>query len=275
MMITAIVAAVVAVLAHTAPFPFLLDALASDRVMWSAPRSIGDPVIYLTYDDGPNPTATPALLDVLAREGARATFFLIDRHVTEETSPIVRRMFDEGHGVALHSHTRRPVWSSPSTVAEMIEHAAAHIEALAGRRPCRAFRPHAGWRSATLLAGLARVDYQLVGWGWNAWDWNWFRRRTADSVVQRILGRAHDGLIVVIHDGHHVDPRADRSYAVEATAALVPALRERGFRFGTICDVLDTAERPRRLEGRNAVRPGQGRPPIKTSAPPEAGQSRQ
>lgn len=239
MIIVAAVAALVAVLAHTAPFPFLLDALAADRVLWRAPGSSGDPVIYLTYDDGPNPAATPALLDVLAREDARATFFLIDRHVTTETAPLVRRMFEEGHGVALHSHTRRPVWSSPSAVAAMIENAASRVEEAAGQRPCRAFRPHAGWRSLTLLAGLARVDYQLVGWGWNAWDWNWGRRRTADSVARRILGRAHDGLIVVIHDGHHVDPRADRAYAVEATAALVPALRARGFRFGTICDVLD------------------------------------
>jgi peptidoglycan/xylan/chitin deacetylase (PgdA/CDA1 family) len=227
-------------LAHTAPFPFLLDALAPGRVIWQMPPA-ATPTIYLTFDDGPNPAVTPALLDVLAREEARATFFVIDDHVTPETAPIVRRMFDEGHGVALHSNERWLMLRSPPAVAARLGAAAEHIERLAGRRPCRAFRPHAGWRSAALMAGLARVDHQLVGWGWNAWDWNWFRRRTASAVAGRVASRARDGLIVVIHDGHHADPRADRRYAVEATAVLVPILRAKGFAFGTVCE---------RIEGR-------------------------
>lgn len=229
-------------LAHTAPFPFLLDALAPGRVTWHMPPS-ATPTVYLTFDDGPNPTATPALLDVLAREDVRATFFVIDDHVTTETAPLVRRMFDEGHGVALHSNERWLMLRSPAAVAARLLAAADRIERLAGRRPCRAFRPHAGWRSATLLAGLARIDHQLVGWGWNAWDWNWFRRRTARAIVSRVAARARDGLIVVIHDGHHADPLADRRYAVEATADLVPALRAKGFGFGSVCDRVEAGGR--------------------------------
>jgi peptidoglycan/xylan/chitin deacetylase (PgdA/CDA1 family) len=93
-------------LAHTMPAPFILDVLAGDRALWHMPR--GDPpTIYLTYDDGPNPSTTPDLLDVLAREGIHATFFVIDRHVTQDTAPIVRRMFAEGHAVALHSANKK------------------------------------------------------------------------------------------------------------------------------------------------------------------------
>ena len=66
-------------LSHIAPFPFLLDALTPVPSRWSMPAVDGVPTIYLTYDDGPNPTATPDLLDVLAREGAVATFFVLDR----------------------------------------------------------------------------------------------------------------------------------------------------------------------------------------------------
>jgi peptidoglycan/xylan/chitin deacetylase (PgdA/CDA1 family) len=227
-----------ATLAHTAPFPFLLDAAAPAHVMWRAPRSLTEPTIYLTFDDGPNPTATPALLDVLQREGVAATFFVIDRHVTPETAPILRRIAAEGHALALHTHTRRLMWRSPAAMAQWIGETAARLEHTAGARPCPAFRPHGGWRSVTMLAGVARAGYRLVGWGWNAWDWNWFRRRTADAVVGRILARAHDGLIVVIHDGHHENPRAERGYAVEATARLIPALRARGFAFATICDAI-------------------------------------
>ena len=69
------------VLAHTAPFPFILDWTHPQTAVWAMPRA-SEPTVYLTFDDGPNPTATPLLLDVLAREHARATFFVIDRHLT-------------------------------------------------------------------------------------------------------------------------------------------------------------------------------------------------
>ena len=72
------------------------------------PRT-GNPTVYLTFDDGPNPSTTPDLLDALAAEGEHATFFIIDDHLNEQTAPIVRRAFAEGHAVALHSATRRPM----------------------------------------------------------------------------------------------------------------------------------------------------------------------
>jgi peptidoglycan/xylan/chitin deacetylase (PgdA/CDA1 family) len=222
-------------LAHTAPAPFVLDRMAGDRSVWHMPRN-APPTIYLTYDDGPNPTTTPDLLDVLRREGTPATFFLIDRHVTEETAPIIRRMFAEGHAVALHSATRRYMLLSPSELAKTLLGAADRIELLAGTRPCRAFRPHAGWRGGEMYAGLGEIDYKLVGWGWMLWDFNWFRRRTADSTVARVAARASAGDIVVMHDGDESAPRRDQRQTVDATARLIPDLRARGFRFGRVCE---------------------------------------
>ena len=227
-------------LAHTAPAPFLFDAFAGSRAVWHMSR--GDPpTIYLTFDDGPNPTTTPDLLDLLAREGVHATFFLIDRHITEATAPLVRRMFTDGHAVALHSHTRAYMWMTPETFASTILHAADHIEQVSGHRPCRAFRPHAGWRSASMYSGLKQIDHALVGWGWMLWDWNWFRRRTTESVVRRLRDRVRAGDIVVMHDGDESAPFADQRHTVDATARLIPELRQRGFEFGTICQPLESA----------------------------------
>jgi peptidoglycan-N-acetylglucosamine deacetylase len=222
-------------LAHTAPAPFLFDAIAGDRAVWHMPKRT-PPTIYLTFDDGPNPTTTPDLLDVLARAGVRATFFLIDRHITEQTAPLVGRMFYEGHAVALHSHTRANMLMSRDTFARTLRSAADHIEQVSGRRPCAAFRPHAGWRTWQMYAGLKQIDYRLVGWSWMLWDWNWFRARTADSVVKRIEPRVSNGDIVVMHDGDESDPFKDQRHTVDATARLIPDLRARGFEFGTICD---------------------------------------
>ena len=225
----------IVVLAHTAPAPFLLDALNSRRSAWHMPKR-DPPTIYLTFDDGPNPTTTPDLLDVLAGERVPATFFLIDRHITDQTAGLVARMFADGHAVALHSHTRAYMLMSPETFARTLTAAADHIERVANRRPCPAFRPHAGWRSASMYAGLKKIDYKLIGWSWMLWDWNWFRRRTAEAVVERVLERASAGDIVVMHDGDESAPFADQRHTVEATARLIPKLRAKGFVFGTICE---------------------------------------
>src|SRR5262249_27399499 len=156
--------------------------VAGDRAVWHMAR--GDPaIVYLTYDDGPNPTTTPDLLDVLAREQVRATFFVIDAPISDETPPIVPRKFAEGHAVGLHSASRRDRLVSASAFVRKLETAGARIERLASGRPCRAFRPHAGWRTGQMYVGLRRTDYRLIGWGWMLWDWNWFRRRTADATV--------------------------------------------------------------------------------------------
>src|SRR5262245_41041976 len=135
------VSAGVLVLSHMAPAPFLFDLMTRPRAAWHMPKR-ERPTVYLTFDDGPNPTTTPDLLDVLTPEGAHATFFLIDRHITDQTAPLVQRMFADGHAVALHSATRRYMLMSPSTFARTLDTAANHIEQVSGRRPCRAFRPH-------------------------------------------------------------------------------------------------------------------------------------
>lgn len=228
------------VLAHMAPFPFLLDWMHSGVTVWRMPRSDA-PTVYLTFDDGPNPTATPQLLDLLRRERVRATFFVIDRHLTPLTAPIVRRMFDEGHAVGLHSHPRRPMAMTPAGVAATIAAASHRMELLAGHRPCSAFRPHAGWRSWMMMRGLRQRGFRLIGWGWLLWDADPFRTRTPERLVPRLMAHAGPGSIIVLHDGHHVDPAADRQYTISVVEQLITRLRSRGLEFGTVCD--ETAAR--------------------------------
>jgi peptidoglycan/xylan/chitin deacetylase (PgdA/CDA1 family) len=217
-------------LVHTAPFAFLLEGVQRDESIWHVPVDPAAPTVYLTYDDGPNPTATPQLLDVLAREQALATFFLIDDHLTDETAPLLRRMFAEGHAVALHSNERWLMLRTPHAIAAALGRAADRIEQLAGARPCPYFRPHAGWRSGALYQALDRVGYRLAGWSWGLWDWNWWQPREATGLAQRLARRANAGDIIVMHDGHHRNPRADRHDVIEATAQLVPTLRARRLR---------------------------------------------
>ncbi|HET7217505.1 MAG TPA: polysaccharide deacetylase family protein [Vicinamibacterales bacterium] len=222
--------------AHAVPFPFLLEAFRPSRSLWRVKPAPGaPPTLYLTFDDGPNATWTPPLLDALRETGARATFFLIDDHITAETAPIVRRIAEEGHAIGLHSGTRRLVVIPPEELAKHLASAAARIAAITDRQPCRLFRPHAGWRSTTMYRGVEDAGYRLAGWSWGMWDFDWWRTPNGDRVAQRIARKASAGDIVVIHDGHHQNANADRRHAGEAVRQLVPALRARGFEFAPLC----------------------------------------
>lgn len=226
----------VAALAHTAPFPFLLEAFKPAKSIWRVPPARdAAPTIYLTFDDGPNPHWTAPLLDALRETGASATFFLIDEHITASTEPLVRRIVEDGHAIGLHSGSRRPVVMAPEELADQLRAAAARITAIGGREPCRLFRPHAGWRSTTMYEALDLLGYRLAGWSWGMWDWEWWRQPRADRLADRLTRKASAGDIVVIHDGHHANPNADRRHAAETVRLLVPRLRARGFAFGPLC----------------------------------------
>ncbi len=223
-------------LAHTAPAPFLLEAFQPKQSLWRMPEQPGAaPSIYLTFDDGPNRDWTPPLLDALAATEARATFFLIDDHITDDTRDIVKRIAGEGHAIGLHSGTRRLMIASAEDLAVMLDRNAERIRGITGDEPCRLFRPHAGWRSGEMYIGLAMAGYRLAGWSWGMWDFDWGRKRTAERLAPRLAAKASDGDIIVIHDGHHKDPRADRRHAAETVRRLVPVLKAQGFAFKPLC----------------------------------------
>ena len=232
----------VTLLAHTAPFPFLLEPFRPARSLWQMQHRPGaPPTIYLTFDDGPNPEWTPQVLDALRETRARGTFFLIDEHITDETAPIVRRIAAEGHAIGLHTGDRWMAMREPEEIADKLHQAYGRIAGITGAEPCRLFRPHAGWRSATMYEGLETADFRLAGWSWGMWDWHWWQQPRGDRIAARLARKASDGDVVVIHDGHHENPRADRRHAAETVRRLVPQLGKRGFAFGALCEPSPTA----------------------------------
>ena len=87
-----------------------------------------------------------------------------------------------------------------------------------------------------MMNGLRQSGRRLVGWGMFLWDWDWFRStRPPSGSRRRIAGRAGPGSIIVLHDGHHKNPRADRRYTIETVDRLIPLLRAKGLEFRTIC----------------------------------------
>lgn len=86
-----------------------------------------------------------------------------------------------------------------------------------------------------MYQGLRRAGYRLAGWSWGMWDWDWWRTPKDARVADRLFRKARPGDIVVIHDGHHRNPAADRRHAAGTVRLLVPRLTQRGFSFGKLC----------------------------------------
>jgi peptidoglycan-N-acetylglucosamine deacetylase len=112
------------------------------------------PRFALTIDDGPSPATTPALLDVLARHDARATFFLLGEQAARHTD-LVARIAGEGHELGNHTWRDEPTWTLP--VPEFREKLRATQRTLAAHGPVRWFRPGSGWPTAEHLA-VAEAD---------------------------------------------------------------------------------------------------------------------
>jgi len=190
----------------------------------------GDRVVALTFDDGPNPNATPAILDALGAEGMTATFFVLGRHADRWPS-IVERMAAEGHVIGNHGyHHRKLVWRAPSYVREDIALGGAAIERAGSVRP-RLFRAPHGQRNPW-VSPIARAQGQrTVGWTLGVWD----TALPGDQVIaDRVLRGARAGSIVLLHDGDGYDPLGDRMQTALALPRIIRGLRERGFSFTTL-----------------------------------------
>lgn len=175
-------------------------------------------VLYLTFDDGPDPEHTPAVLDLLRQHGASATFFLVGELVDRHPG-VVRRIVDEGHQLGNHS------WSHPSmpeipieAQMEEIARTDARLEAYDGRAR-HPFRPPFGKLPRNLLLRFARTGRTIALW---SYDSNDYRRLPAETLLQKVIANPpRTGDVVLMHD--------DNPDTVALLAGLLPEWRAQGY----------------------------------------------
>ena len=201
--------------------------------MWGpvlvAPRRPDE--VALTFDDGPNPEATPALLAVLGNAGVRATFFLIGQFVRREPG-LVREIVAAGHLVGGHTvtHPRLPLVSAARKRVELRDCQRA-IEDTTGLA-VRFFRAPYGSRGPGVVRIAQELGMTTVAWNVIVGDW---KGGPADAIAARvergIAARAKAGWAanVVLHDGGHLGPSEPRGATVEAVRRVLAAGREREF----------------------------------------------
>ncbi len=192
-----------------------------------------DSVVSLTFDDGPNPRATPIILDVLRREKVPATFFVLGRHA-ERWPELVRRMADEGHQLANHGYWHRKLHRrSPRYVRDDLTRGTEAIVMASGGVHPRHFRAPHGFRSPWVTPIAHSLGQRTVGWSLGVWD---SARPGAAEIARRAVAGLHPGSILLLHDGDGYDAEGDRLQTAEALPSIIDGLRARGFRFATLPD---------------------------------------
>ncbi len=190
--------------------------------------------IYLTFDDGPNPDATPSILATLADCGVPATFFMVGSHVDRHPS-IAREVAAAGHEVGNHTqHHRKLHWSGPKGVR--VEMLAAHTRILeATGRPPRLFRAPHGYRSPFVGSEARRLGYSVVGWTLGVWD---TARPGVDEIRRRVRRHLQGGTILLLHDGDGADPSGDRRQTAAALPGIIEDAREAGLEFRPLAELI-------------------------------------
>ncbi len=209
--------------------------------------------VALTFDDGPDPTWTPRVLDVLSEHRVPATFFVVGSQVARNPE-IARRMVGEGHQLGVHTFTHPDVAGLPSwrrraeyTQTEMaITHATGKGTRLL-RLPYSSGVDSLDNRNWTLTQEATRLGFVSVFSDTDSRDWS---RPGVDAIVRNSTPADDRGAVVLLHDAG-----GDRSETVAALDRLIPQLQARGYRFTTISGVhheLAQAAAPASTDGRPA-----------------------
>lgn len=179
----------------------------------------------LTFDDGPHAQGTPAVLDVLAHRGVRATFFLVGEQVLRNPA-IPGEIVAAGHEIGLHCHRHRNLLRlAPWQVREDVARAQAAIEDATGISPAL-YRPPYGVLNATALRLARGAGRRTLLW--THWGRDWEARATPESIAARVTDDLEEGSILLLHDADDYSAPGSWRRTALALPRVLDVLAERG-----------------------------------------------
>ncbi len=199
-------------------------------------------VIALTFDDGPNPRCTQSLLETLAKHNVKATFFLIGRYVKEQPD-LAKNIAVAGHSIGNHTFTHpKLIFTSNNRTRQELQQCEDALTQAVGPHS-NLFRPPFGGRRPSTLRIARELGLVPVMWNVTGWDWN---APPSGQIVQKVSKQIRGGDIILLHDGGHLAPGADREPTVKATDHLIERYKSEGFEFVTIPEMMtrESSERP-------------------------------
>ncbi len=187
------------------------------------------PFVAITFDDGPNPSTTNAILDVMEENYAKGTFFVLGKCAVSYPEE-VKREYDLGMEVGSHtySHSDSPTFANMSEAQEKkeIEDTNAAIEKAGVPTPVL-LRPPYGAKNDKAKNVIKSYGFSIINWNLDTEDWKY---RSSDHTYQEIM-KAQDGDIILLHDIHE--------FNVDAVKRAVPELIDQGYQFVTVSELYD------------------------------------
>jgi peptidoglycan/xylan/chitin deacetylase (PgdA/CDA1 family) len=174
--------------------------------------------IALTFDDGPDPDATPAVLDALDAAGARATFFMVGEQAVDQRA-LAREVAERGHEVGLHGYEHVEHDDLGGRVKDDLARGLGTLEVATGRRP-RLFRPPYGRFSEDSYAACRALELEPVYW--SAWGGDW-EPVPAERIADVATRDLSDGTILLLHDSARYAYRDSAAATAEALPAILAA----------------------------------------------------
>ena len=193
--------------------------------------------IALTFDDGPNEPYTSQILQILKDNNIKATFFLLGKNV-EAFPDAARAIVAAGHAIGNHSYDHRQLLTKTSTqVSQEILKTEKAIEDATGRKTTL-FRPPYGDKNTLTVHETRKLGYVMVEWSVSAEDW---RKPGPQKIVDNVMSHIRNGDIILMHDGDKWRHGSDRSQTVQALPVIIARLRQQGYAFVTVPDLLKLA----------------------------------
>ncbi len=214
--------------------------LTNERLRSNLPLSLppaqpykGAKVVYLTFDDGPDPQNTPAVLDILKKEQIKATFFLVGTQI-EKHPALVQRLFSEGHAIGNHTydHIYKSLYQSPQSYVSQLNHTDELLKSIILCRPRISRAP--GGSTGSFNKGywdiLKQNGYIEVGWNVSSGDASAAKAAAIEGNVLTQMKQTflQSHAIVLMHDGPgHIE-------TVRALPGIIQALKAQGFEFRVV-----------------------------------------
>jgi peptidoglycan/xylan/chitin deacetylase (PgdA/CDA1 family) len=197
------------------------------------PRDLpGAPGVALTFDDGPHPEGTPAVLELLARAGARASFFVIGEQV-ERRPELVIQIAEAGHVVGLHGQRHRlQARLTPEQVRDDIARGMTTIERALGTAPVWHRPPYGIYSPAGLQAVRGAGLRPLL---WSRWGKDWRRFTTPARIASRTMKAVLPGDVILLHDADFYSARGSHQRTAAALELILTELNRR--KVGTVLPV--------------------------------------
>lgn len=197
---------------------------------------VNEKIVALTFDDGPSPIWTPKILEALKKAGVKATFFILGEHALRYPE-IIKRIAGDGHEIGNHTYDHHVlIYYKMEELEREIKDTEKIIKDITGRTTVY-FRPPKAWLTNEEKQKIKAMGYKIILWSLNSKDWVTFDDK---YIIRYILRNIRPGDIILFHDsgGVFTAEGGDRHETVKAIPRLAEELKEKGYKFVTITELL-------------------------------------